>query len=214
MQLTVFGATGRTGRLVVQQALDAGHEVTAVVRDPARLPATGAGLRVETVTDLADAQTLIPYVDGRDTVLSCLGPNGRSQAGIAEAGTRAIVRAMETAPARRLVVISAAPVGPVPEGAPFIYRRVLNPMMRAILKDAYADLAAMESEVGRSALDWTVVRPGKLSGKAYTGRYRRVTGANVPNARPLARADLAKAMLDFVTDEGTLKQAVGVSGEK
>ncbi|MDF3146555.1 NAD(P)H-binding protein, partial [Streptomyces sp. T21Q-yed] len=72
MKLTVFGATGGTGKEIVRQALDAGHQVTAVVRDPARFTVTGEQLEVFRA-DLADPQALRPAVAGRDAVLSGLG---------------------------------------------------------------------------------------------------------------------------------------------
>ena len=72
MKLTVFGATGGSGKEIVRQALDAGHEVTAVVRDPARFPVTGDRLEVFRA-DLTDPQALRPAVAGRDAVLSGLG---------------------------------------------------------------------------------------------------------------------------------------------
>jgi putative NADH-flavin reductase len=210
MKLTVLGATGRTGLEVVRQALKDGHEVTAVVRDPARLPVQGELLTVATVPDVTDAEALRPLVAGRDAVLSGLGPTGRKTTGIAGA----IVRAMEAGDTRRLITISAAPVGPSPEGEGFLGRKVLLPLIGAILKDVYTDLAAMEDELRRSALDWTTMRPGNLTKKPFTGRYRKVIGANVPNAGSLGRADLALAMLDCVGDPATVKQVVGVGAAK
>lgn len=214
MKLTVFGATGRTGMEVVRQALDAGHEVTAVVRDPARLPVRGDRLDVVTVARVTDAEALRPLVEARDAVLSGLGATSRTSGGIAEASTRAIVRAMEATGTRRVITISAAPVGPAPEGEPFLGRRVLFPLIQAVLKDVYADLAAAEDELRRSALDWTAVRPGNLANRPFTGRYRKAIGANVPGAGTLGRADLAAAMLDCVGDEATVKQLVGLGAAK
>ena len=112
MKLTVFAATGGIGRQVLDQALAAGHDVTAVVRDPSSLPGQ---VRAITVADLATAGpgALEPAVAGADAVLSGLGPRSRSDAGIASRGTRAIVAAMQATGARRIVVVSAAPVSTV-----------------------------------------------------------------------------------------------------
>ncbi|MER5423861.1 NAD(P)-dependent oxidoreductase [Streptosporangium roseum] len=77
MRLTVFGATGGTGRHLVRQALDAGHEVTAVVRDPARLPIDHPALDI-VVADIFDAVSLKPTLDGHDAAVSVLGPRGRT----------------------------------------------------------------------------------------------------------------------------------------
>ncbi|MEU1026838.1 NAD(P)H-binding protein, partial [Streptomyces sp. NPDC005904] len=80
MRLTVFGATGGIGGEIVRQALAAGHEVTAVVRDSARLSASGEGLEVFRA-DLGDAEALRAAVAGRDAVLSGLGARRRAVAG-------------------------------------------------------------------------------------------------------------------------------------
>ncbi|WP_214410079.1 NAD(P)-dependent oxidoreductase [Sphaerisporangium fuscum] len=209
MRLTVFGATGRTGKEVVRQALDAGHQVTAVVRDPARLPISHSALEV-VVADVTRASTLRPALAGREAVVSALGPNGRQGVGITSAGVRAIMQAMDAADVRRLAVISAVPVGPVPDGESFLYRSVLLPLLRRILRDGYADLAAMEKEVSRSTTEWTIVRPPRLTDKPLTGTYRRLVGGNVPRGHVISRADLAHALLAVIDDPATIKQVVGV----
>ncbi|WP_248962947.1 NAD(P)-dependent oxidoreductase [Sphaerisporangium perillae] len=210
MKLTVFGATGRTGKEVVRQALDAGHQVTAVVRDPARLSISHSALQVITA-DVTGPDALRPALAGRDAVISALGPNSRGEAGIASAALGSILRAMETNDVRRLVVLSAVPAGPLPEGEPFIYRSVVLPLLKRLLREVYADLGAMEEEVRRSPVEWTIVRPPRLTDKPYTGTYRRVVGGNVSRGRFISRADLAHAMLSFLDDPATVKQAVGVA---
>ncbi|MEU7025312.1 SDR family oxidoreductase [Streptomyces sp. NPDC046275] len=211
MKLTVFGATGGIGQEIVRQALDAGHEVTAVVRDPARFPVTGPRLDVVR-SDLSDPAALRPAVAGRDAVLSGLGARNRADAatGVATRLTRAVLRAMESTATRRLVVVSAAPVGPVPEGQGVADKAMLA-IVNSVLKDVYTDLRAMEGELAASATDWTSVRPPKLTDKPVTGRYRRVIGGTPPRGRNLARADVAHAMLATVDDPATVRQGVGVA---
>ncbi|WP_419997188.1 NAD(P)-dependent oxidoreductase [Streptomyces boninensis] len=214
MKLTVFGATGRTGGLVVQQALDVGHQVTAVVRNPDKLTAHGSGLTVAVVPDLADTEALVPLIQGATAVLSGLGPTSPRNTGIAESGTRAIVRAMELTDVRRLITISALPVGPTPEGESFVGRRIAYPLIRRLFAKVYADVGAMEQVMAASALDWTAVRPGNLGNQPFTGRYRHLVAANVPNAGTLGRADLACAMLAFIDDPATVKQVVGLGAAR
>ncbi|TDT37432.1 putative NADH-flavin reductase [Streptomyces sp. BK208] len=209
MRLTVFGATGGIGREVVRQALDAGHQVTAVVRDPARLPVTGEGLEVFRA-DLSDPAAVRPTVAGRDAVLSGLGARSRKDAGIATRLTRTVLGAVEAEGVRRLLVVSAAPVGPQPEGAGLLERGVLGAVSLA-LRDVYADLREMEAEVAGSATDWTVVRPPRLQDKPVTGRYRTVVGGFPGKGRLIGRADVAHAMLALVADPAALKQGVGVA---
>ncbi|WP_405587354.1 NAD(P)-dependent oxidoreductase [Streptomyces sp. NBC_01092] len=209
MKLTVFGATGGIGKEIVRQALDAGHEVTAVVRDPARFPVTGDRLEVFRA-DLTDPQALRPAVAGRDAVLSGLGARSRKDAGIAARLTRTVLGALEAEGVRRLVVVSAAPVGPEPEGDGFADRAVRG-IVSAVLKDIYTDLREMEAELARSATDWTAVRPPRLQDKPLTGSYRKVVGGFPVRGRFLGRADVAHAMLAAVGDPATVKQGVGVA---
>lgn len=95
MRITVFGATGGVGQEVVRQAVAAGHEVTAVVRDPARLPVPLSDVQVHTVARVDDPEALREAVAGRDAVLSALGSHGRKADGVAERLTGAVLAAME-----------------------------------------------------------------------------------------------------------------------
>ncbi|ATL29792.1 NAD(P)-dependent oxidoreductase [Streptomyces formicae] len=209
MKLTVFGATGGIGKEIVRQALTAGHEVTAVVRDPARLEVTGERLEVFRA-DVRDAEALRPAVAGRDAVLSGLGARKRADAGIATELTRSVLRAMDAEGVRRLLVVSAAPVGPEPAENPLVDRVVLAVIGR-VLKDVYTDLTALEADLAASATDWTSVRPPRLLNKPLTGSYRTVVGGFPRAGRTIARADVAHAMLAMVDDRATVKQGVGVA---
>ena len=115
MKLTIFAATGGIGSQVLEQAVKAGHQVTAVVRDPKKLAARQDGLRVVTADLLApDQATIESAIAGADAVLSGVGASSIAEAGIAARGTRAIVHAMRATGVRRIVVVSAAPVSTVP----------------------------------------------------------------------------------------------------
>ncbi|MFI1834982.1 NAD(P)-dependent oxidoreductase [Streptomyces olivaceoviridis] len=209
MKLTVFGATGGIGRELVGQALNAGHEVTAVVRDPARLAVTGDRLEVVR-SGLTDPEELRSAVRGRDAVLSGLGARSRKDAGVAARLTRTVLTAMEAEGVRRLLVVSAAPVGPAPAQDGPLDRGVRH-LVSAVLRDVYADLREMEAELARSGTDWTSVRPPRLQDKPLTGRYRTVVGGFPPRGRFIARADVAHAMLSMIDARETLKQGVGVA---
>ncbi|MER7172802.1 NAD(P)-dependent oxidoreductase [Streptomyces mesophilus] len=212
MKLTVFGATGGIGQEIVRQALAAGHQVTAVVRDPARLSVQGERLEVFRA-DLSDAEGLRAAVAGRDAVLSGLGARGMKDArdGIAARLTRPVLRAMEAEGVRRLLVVSAAPLaGAAAEREPVV-DRVMFRVISRVLKPVYDDLRVMEDELSSSATDWTSVRPPKLVDKPVTGTYRTRTGGNPRSARTIGRADVAHAMLALIDDPGTVKQAVGVA---
>ncbi|MFF1700109.1 NAD(P)-dependent oxidoreductase [Streptomyces sp. NPDC058257] len=212
MKLTVFGATGGVGGEIVRQALAAGHEVTAVVRDPSRLSATGTtGESLEVFrADLTDPEALRAAVAGRDAVLSGLGARKRADAGITAQLTRSVVRAMEAEGVRRLVVVSAAPVGPPAERRPVV-DRIVGSLVSTILKPVYDDLRTMEADLAASATDWTSVRPPRLQDKPVTGGYRKVVGGTPVSGRFIGRADVAHAMLAALDDLSTVKQGVGVA---
>jgi putative NADH-flavin reductase len=221
MKLTIFAATGGIGRHAFEQALAAGHDVTAVVRDPTKL--TGTDARV-VVTDLAapDRAALESAVGGADAVLSGLGPRSRADAGIASRGTRAIVAAMQARGAQRLVVVSAAPIGTVatpgrptpPKDDPgdgFFMRHLFSHVAHVAFRDHYADLALMEDVVRDSGLDWTIVRPPKLTDKPFTGTYRTAAGQNIRGGWSVPRADVADLMLRVVERPETRHQVIGVA---
>lgn len=210
MRLTVFGATGGVGQEIVRQARAAGHEVTAVVRDPARLPDRLRDTAPHTVVPLGDGAAVRAAVAGRDAVLSGLGARGRRAGGVAERLTGQVLRAMEAEGGGRLLVVSAAPVGPEPADDP-LPDRVVRRLIGAVLKEVYTDLARMEAALAASATDWTSVRPPKLTNGPLTGAYRTVVGGTPRSGRSLARADVAHAMLALIDDPSTVKQGVGVA---
>ncbi|TDC43285.1 NAD(P)H-binding protein [Micromonospora sp. KC213] len=211
MRVIVFGATGGIGRSIVRQALDRGHAVTAVVRDPARLDVRHPTLRVATVRALDDADVLGPVLRGSDTVLSGVGPRGRHDGPVASTATRTILEAMQAEGVRRLVAVSAAPVGPIPDGDSLLNRRIVLPGISALLKDLYADLRAMEDAMAASGAEWTVLRPPKLVNKPLTGRYRTTIGGNVARGYTISRADVAHAMLTAVGEPATIRRAIGIA---
>jgi len=166
MKLTIFAATGGIGRHLLDQSLAAGHDVTAVVRDPRELPP-----EVRAVTaDLAAAgpDELVPAVAGADAVLSGLGPRSRADAGIASRGT-----------------------GHRPGDA--------------------GDLALMEDVLRDSGLDWTVVRPPRLTDRPGTGTYRTALGRNLRRGFLVPRADVAHLMLASLDRPETVGQAIGIA---
>jgi putative NADH-flavin reductase len=175
--------------------------------------------------DLAapDQARLESAVAGADAVLSGLGPRSGADAGITSRGTRAIVAAMGATGARRLIVVSAAPIGTVPSpqrprpprrdpGDGIVMRSVLTPMIKRVLREHYADLALMEDILRDSGLDWTVVRPPRLTDKPLTGRYRTAYGQNIRGGWFISRADVAHYMLSAVGRPETIKQVIGIAG--
>jgi putative NADH-flavin reductase len=221
MKLTIFAATGGIGRQLLQQALAAGHDVTAVARNPRNLDATARLVTADLTA--ADPAVLASAVEGSDAVLSGLGPrNPRSEAGIASRGTKAIVTAMKATGARRLVVVSAAPIGTVPSpghpnppkhdpGDGFFMRHLGSRFAGAMFHAHYADLALMEDIVRDSGLDWTISRPPRLTDKPLTGTYRTARGQNIRGGAFVSRANVAHHMLAVLEQPTTIHQIFGIA---
>jgi putative NADH-flavin reductase len=220
MKLTIFAATGGIGRQALEQAVAQGHDVTAVVRNPKKL---SRQVRV-VAADLAapDPATLESAVKGADAVLSGLGARSSSDTGVAWRGTRAVVQAMKAADVRRIVVVSAAPIGTVPSpgrpnppkhdpGDGFFVRNLLGPLIKAALRKHFADLAMMEDVLRDSGLDWTVVRPPRLTDGPVTGAYRTAYGQNLLRGLLISRADVAHFMLRALRQPETCKRVVGIA---
>ncbi|AYG03623.1 NAD(P)-dependent oxidoreductase [Gryllotalpicola protaetiae] len=220
MHITVFGATGKTGRLVVEQGLSAGHRVTAVVRSSARFTAdSGArpGLEVVEQASFDDpeavAESLVDHLVFTDAAISAVGPASRKDGPVAAPVTRGILAALDRAKVRRLVTISAAPVSTPATGPEdgFLDRRIVYPLISALLKPVYDDLRAMEQELSASSVDWTAARPPRLTDGAHTRNYRTRLDGNVPRGRLLSRADLADFLLAAAGDHASAGHAVGVA---
>ena len=220
MKLTVFAATGGIGRQLLDQALAAGHDITAVVRNPAMLPAEVRAVTADLTT--AGPAALEPAVAGADAVLSGLGPRSRADAGVASHGTLAIVEAMRATGVRRVVAVSAAPVATVASpgrpdpprydpGDGLVTRRVLMPLLLATLREVYRDLALMEDALRDSTLDWTVVRPPRLTDGPLTGTYRTALGRNLRGGLLVSRADVAHPMLATLDRPETITQTIGIA---
>jgi len=221
MKLTIFAATGGIGRQLLGQAIAAGHDVTAVARNPRNLsPVPARAVAADLAS--ADPADLQSAVAGADAVLSALGPRTKADAGVAARGTKMIVQAMQAAGVRRLIVVSAAPIGTIPSparphpprhdpGDGFIIRYLADPIVKRALREHYADLARMEDVLRASDLDWTAVRPPRLTGKPVTGRYRTAYGQNIRRGVFVSRADVAHYMLSALDNPETFRRTVGIA---
>jgi putative NADH-flavin reductase len=206
MRLALLGASGRIGNEVLAAALAAGHEVTALVRNPASL-ASATGLASTTslaviAGDATDASAVAEAVTGADAVLSALGPRGaKTPALLASAGS-AIVAAMGKTGTRRLICVSAA--GAFIQGDPST-GAVIKFILPRVLAKTFADVRAMEAVVSASDLDWTLVRPVRLINAPPTGRYRVRPDFPPPGGRKIARGDVARFMAAALTDNSWLR---------
>jgi putative NADH-flavin reductase len=208
MKIVIFGATGGTGRQLVQEALDAGHEVTAFAREPAKLDdIRHANLRL-VQGDVLDRAAVESAVAGHDAVLCAIGA-GAGRTTLREEGTAAIVRAMQKTGVRRLICQSSIGVGDSRANLGFLTAYVIAPIF---LRHAFADHERQEAVVRDSGLDWTIVRPPHLNDGPRTGVYRHGFPVNDTTIQSkISRADVADFMLTQLKDDTYVHQTPGVS---
>lgn len=209
MNLTVFGCTGGTGSRLIRAALDAGHIVTAAARDPSRLQISHERLRIVRA-DVLDPSSLTGTMDSADAVLSALGAAGNKPTTVYSTGVANIVDAMHRAGVRRFIGVSALPVTPRGEVSA-LERLAVYPILYRLFGEAYADMARMEQVLSRSDIDWTIVRPPRLTDRPGTGRYRIAVNHHLRRGRTLSRADLATAMIRLLDHPPAVRATVGIA---
>jgi putative NADH-flavin reductase len=207
MKLLVLGASGGTGRELVRQALELGHEVTAFVRNPQKLPITHARLRLAIGDVLTHPTAVDEAVRGQEVVVSSLGVRRPLPGGLFSRSMPTIVSAMQRHAVKRLIVVSSFGVGETARGASLLQRF----MYRVLLGEIYADKLASEDFLIRSDLDWTIVYPVLLTNGPRTGRYR--TGERLPmrGVAKIARADVAHLIVTQLVQGAFIRQRVVIS---
>lgn len=209
MKILVIGATGGSGRQLVSQALERGHAVTALIRNRRKSIGSHQLLTIQ-YGDVLDQSSVNQAVAGQDAVLCALGhkrwfyPNR-----ILSEGTKNIIRAMKTHSTKRLVCESSLGVGNSFGRLGLYYTMFTIPF---ILPFYYWDKSRQESEIRASGLDWIIVRPGALNNRPPKGTFRH--GENIGSwiwTVRISRADVARFMIDQLTDDTYLHQSPGVS---
>jgi len=202
MRLLILGATGGIGTELISQGLDRGHLITAFVRSPKKVGRVHERLRV-VAGDARDVRQLRSVFPGHDAVLSTLGTRGLGSTSIREDGARGTVDAMKEGGLRRLMVVSAALLFDGIGFAAWLLRRV-------ILRNVARDSLGMESIIRDSGLDWTIVRPPRLTNGLRKQTYR-VEDARLPHGGfKISRADVAHFMLDELEHPKHMRKVVGI----
>jgi len=213
MKVSVFGSTGATGRLAVESALAAGHDVTAFVREPERMTLAHPHLAI-VKGDVMDAASVVPAVVEADAIICALGPipqtrqdRHRRQVGVpvCSEGTRNILAAMHEGRGR-LIVQSSVSIGDSyltgGFGAGFLVRMALREVM--------ADKEEQEAIVRASGCDWTIVRPATLTFKPARGKLKVGTDLKWYVTSTATRADVANYMVGILADPATFRKAITV----
>jgi putative NADH-flavin reductase len=207
-RVLILGATGGTGRQIVAQALERGHEVTALVRNPAGLPMRYERLRDVTGSLPENAGVLVDAARGQDAVISALGRGTSFRSlNLMERCVPAILDAMRKDGVRRLIFTSAFGVGDTFGCAPALPRLFI----RTLLRDIYADKVVGEGLLRQSDLDWTIVHPTGLTNGPLTGQYRAGERLDLAGLPRISRADVAHFILAQLDDPTYLRKVATVS---
>jgi putative NADH-flavin reductase len=207
MTLLVLGATGGTGIELVRQAIDRGHSVSTFVRSPERLHLYRDRIAVKQ-GDLLNRKELTRAIKGHEAILSAFGPRvpvSKEDADLLHRFALSLTSAMLEANVKRLVVESSA----------FLFKDSMLPptyLLGCLLfPGVLADATAMEQVFRQSKLDWTIVRPPRLTDDRHTGRYR-MKQSHLPRfGFSISRADVADCFLRLVEDPGSVRKVIGVS---
>lgn len=208
MKLVVFGASGGTGQEIIKQALEQGHEVTAIVRNPKKLQIKDSRLHIIEGDALKDQPVIAMAIAGKDAIICALGVgNSLKSAGLIAGSLAAIVPAAEKHDVRRLIVISAFGVGDSTRNAPLVPRL----MYRLLLSDIYRDKKAGEDIVKASGIDWTIIHPVMLTTGPKTAIYRSGERLELHGIPKVSRADVAHFALTQLADKTFLRKTAVIS---
>lgn len=208
MNVAIFGATGRTGQHLVQQALGRGHHVTAFARSPQKLSQYDGQINIVR-GDVQDGEAVSRAISGADAVVSALGPTSNTPDYQVTRGTKNILQAMKQHGVQRLVVSAGAGVGD-PQDEPKLFNKLINLLLKLFSRHVYEDMKRTVQTVRDSDREWTVVRVPMLTGDPATGDIKAAYVGKGMGMR-ITRADMASFMLDQLESDAYVHQAPAIS---
>ncbi len=208
----IIGANGGIGRQTVELALKAGYHVTAVLRQPANLPLTHPHLE-KVQGDVMHPQSFERYMNDQDVVISALGVKGGllsdKPTTLYSQGNANLIGLMQQHDIRRGYFISASALDISPV-MPIFVRFAAKYILQRLLRHMYDDLREMEKLVKASSLEWTIVRPPRLTNKPLTGSYRFSINSFLKNCLSISRADVAHFMINNTSNKEIYQTTVEV----
>lgn len=209
MRLLVLGATGRIGRLAVEEALKRGHHVTALVRSPETLGEV-AGIVESVRGDALDAGVVVSAVAGQDAVLYVLGVGNVRTTTVFSTSTRLVLDAMKRGGVGRLVSVTGVGAGDTKGHGGFLYDWILYPLFT---KGIYVDKDRQEALIKESGTDWTIVRPAPFRKHTPRGPLRVVTRVDRVMLRKIGLQEVAVFLIDEVEQNRYMRQTVFIGHE-
>lgn len=207
MKIAILGSTGGTGRELVKQALELGHEVTAFARNPAKLDDLRHPNLKIVQGDILNLSDVEKAVAGQEAVLSALGsPTLRSGDTTVSEGTKNVIEAMKKHGVKGFICETALGVGDSSDQPGFFIRKIFIPLL--LKKNVFPEKEIQEELIRNSGLDWIIVRPGRLTNGKRTSRYRHGLDKNIRGK--VSRADTAEFMLKQLESDQYLRQTPAI----
>ncbi|MEO6869675.1 MAG: SDR family oxidoreductase [Ginsengibacter sp.] len=209
-QIIIFGATGGTGKLLAEQALQKGFGVTVIVRNTKLFYLQHQNLQI-IKGDVFNASTFEKCMQGKDAVISCLGVgNSKKPTTVYSEGISNIIASMKKNSVCRLICISAGAVDVPPKGN-IMTKFFIKHLLQRIFKNLYSDMLVMEKLVKATDLNYTIVRPPWLRNTKLTRKYRVAVSEHLHNPTKISRADLAHYLVNNIDTVQTFKKTIELS---
>ncbi|GGB18856.1 MULTISPECIES: NAD(P)-dependent oxidoreductase [Mucilaginibacter] len=211
-KLVIVGANGGIGRQCVEQALQAGHLVTAILRNTAKLAIEHPNLK-KVSGDVMQPGAFENHFENQDAVISAIGVAGGfgsdKPTALYSQGNANVLKAMEQKGIKRMFLISASAIEISPV-LPFYIRLIEKYVVQKLLKHMYTDLLKMEAVIKSSNISWTIIRPPQLTNQAVTGTYRIAINTFLKNCLKISRADVAHFIINNVANRDTYQATVEI----
>jgi len=204
MNIIVFGATGKTGSIVVTMLLEKNHTVTAYVRNSVKVGIVHQNLRI-VEGSIEDEKKLIEVITGQDAVISCLGSENRKQTTLLGNFGNILSRSMTQAKVKRIVYMASAGIHQEIKGIPGL---IVNAFIGNVLKDH----AQAVSYFMKPSFDYTILRPMQLNDGSLTGKYKTAL-KGIPGSKAISRNNVAHFIVDVVENHRHSNESIGMSGE-
>ncbi len=211
--LLVIGGNGGIGRQCIEQGLLAGYRVTAVLRTPSKLTLSHPDLDI-VQGDVTKPATILKHLAHKNAIISAIGTGGSfgndHPTTLYSQGAATILAEMKKTTARRVFFISSSAIEVNPLNSWFV-RIVTQYVVARLLKHMFNDLRTLEAVVKTSDLDWTIIRPPRLTNEASRGQYRYAINEFLPHCLTIARADVAHFIVNHLTDSTTFRTTLEIA---
>lgn len=209
-KVIVFGATGGTGKKVVEHGLQLGYKIVAVARKPDSLNNINHANLEIIKGDVLHINSFKNILVDAEAVISCLGIPKVQETTLYSKGMENIITAMNHSNTKRIICISSGAID-IPPKSSFIMTFLLKNVLQRIYKPVYSDMKRMENKLISSDLNYTIVRAPKLTDGKKTGTHRVVTQQPLRKIPTISRADLADYMIGIIDKPTTYKSTIEVA---